>query len=373
MRVFFIENENPARTSSGGIMSYLINLSAYLSGQQVETILVGAGELKNDSVANTKFSRYIPVTVTPDVSNFGYIFSLLRNVRKINLQPADIVHAQRPDMLFPIILFGINKNRVCSLHGAHDLAVYDKKGKLYGFIYSVLQYLAFKKAAVLIAVDAATQQHYFKKYPWAQHKTKMIPIGIDFNKFKPLDKTESKKQYGFSENEKVIVFVGRLEKEKNVSFLIESFRVVLQQNKNAKLVIVGNGREKQKLVSLVSDLKMNEQIVFMGELSNNEIPLIINAADVFAFCSLYEGSPTVIKEALACNIPVVSVDVGDVKKVVSEVAGSFISERDPHKFAQAISNVFNDSVKHNSRDAIRHYSHTAVGEQTLRLYSEILM
>ena len=98
----------------------------------------------------------------------------------------------------------------------------------------------------------------------------------------------------------------------------------------------------QELKSKAKKMKISD-VNFWGEISNEEIPKLLNCADVFVFASLYEGSPTVIKEALACNIPVVSVDVGDVRSVIYEINGCYIAKRTIDDFSNKVEKVLLES------------------------------
>jgi len=368
MQVYFIENENPFRDSSGGIMSYIINLSKYLKERRIRTVLLGSGKCKEDEIP---FSEFISIIRKINASNFKYLLALIRKVAVLDIGKYTIIHAQRPDMLFSSILFNKKSILICTLHGTHDIAVFEKKGILYGYIYSILQKLSFRKANMLVAVDKATRDYYIRKYPWVRDKITVIPTGVDVKNFLPICKNGLREKYNFSQQDKIIIFVGRIEKEKNLLMLVEAFCKIKEEIENAKLVIVGRGRKEHSLKSKIIELNLCD-IIFMGEVENKKIPELLNCADVFTFCSLYEGSPTVIKEALACNLSVVSVDVGDVKEVIDGIDGCYIVERDINDFSKKIIKVLTENKKINSREKMFCYSHENVGKRTLELYNSLL-
>jgi len=370
MRVYFVENESPNRDSSGGIMTYVINLSSFLMPKGFSTILLGTDEGVKPYEKHD-FSEFINVCRQADVTNVKYIRSLFKAIPNLKFDEETIVHAQRPDMLFPFIFKGKLKNSICTLHGAHDLAVFDKKGKLYGIIYTLLQQIAFRKVTRLIAVDKHTAEHYIKKYPFVKDKIGVVPIGIDFKKFRPLSKTEMREKHGFAANDKIILYVGRLEKEKNVGFLLNSYQLVKERIPQVKLVLVGAGRDADMLKQQCKEQNISD-VLFVGEIQNTMIPELMNCADVFAFSSLYEGSPTVIKEALACNLPVVSVNVGDVKDVIENLPGCFLAERDVTDFAGKIETVLSGPLEIDIRTHISQFDRERIGEQTFVYYQPFL-
>ena len=131
------------------------------------------------------------------------------------------------------------------------------------------------------------------------------------------------------------MFVGRLEIEKDLGFLIESFRVVLKQVPEARLVFVGDGRDRKRLEDMARDLTPKE-VLFMGAQKPDCMPEILNCADVLALCSLFEGSPTIVKEALACGVPVVTAPVGDVAQIIRNNRVGRIVPKDTEQYSAAI-------------------------------------
>lgn len=128
----------------------------------------------------------------------------------------------------------------------------------------------------------------------------IIPCGVDAKLFLPVDKEIARKEMGLGLNKKYVLFAGTFENEvKNASL--------------ARTVI--NGLPEVKLFELKG-------------YSRKQVMLLMNAVDVVLMTSFTEGSPQFIKEALACNCPIVSVEVGDVHEVVQGVEGCFITTYD---------------------------------------------
>jgi glycosyltransferase involved in cell wall biosynthesis len=364
MKIYFLENENPNKDSSGGIMSYLINLSKVLIKKEHITILCGSGTNKRKVES---FSEFINISKKDNPSNLRYIISLFFKIKFLKIDRSSIIHAQRPDMLLPAILFKSKCKLVCSLHGAHDIAVYDKKGFISGLIYTTLQSLSFSYVDLLIAVDRNTANYYIEKYPFIKNKLVIIPIAVDTNIFYPMNKKEVRKINKLNTKDKVVIFVGRLEKEKNIKLIIDAFLKASKEINNLKLLIVGAGREETKLKGYVTSNNI-DNVFFTGEVENSIIPELINCADVLALSSFYEGSPTVIKESIACNVPIVSVDVGDVKSVINDIEGCYICDYNEYDFSKKILKVVNSNINLNVNSKINRFSKENIGELTLSAY-----
>lgn len=130
---------------------------------------------------------------------------------------------------------------------------------------------------------------------------KIIPNGVDIKEFKPLDKFVCQKELKWDKDKIHILFAADPEREvKNYALFNESVRII--KSKNQKIVVH-----------------------FLKSIPHQRMPIFMNAADVVCLTSRWEGSPNVIKEAMACNRPIVSTNVGDVERLTNGVAGCFVS------------------------------------------------
>jgi glycosyltransferase involved in cell wall biosynthesis len=373
MKIVFVEREDPTIDTSGGIISYLNELSQYLIKRNITTYLLGVDVNRRSSEKKTGcfFSKCIPVVRRRHVNNVMYLISLFVKIKFFEITDTTIIHAQRPDMLVPFILFCRKNPKVCTLHGTHDISVYHKKGILYGKLYEFLQWISFKKTSVLIAVDCRTKDYYVKKYPWIKNKIVVIPPGVNLRKFMPMERSALRRKWNFSQTEKIILYVGRLEREKNLEFLIRVFKRMNERVKNIRLLLVGEGRDENNLMSLVTQLHLTN-VTFHRTLSHDTIPEIINCANVFAFCSLYEGSPIVIKEVLLCGIPIVSVDVGDVKEIVKDIDGCYIAPRNEEDFTKKLMQAIKYEKRIRASDTCAVFDYRKTGRHTMRVYNSLL-
>lgn len=139
-------------------------------------------------------------------------------------------------------------------------------------------------------------------------KSVLIPCGINLKDYPEMDKNEARLQMHLSATGKYVLFSGAFD-----NFV-----------KNASLA--------QQAVSRLESVKLIE----LKGYSRAEVAALMYAADALLMTSLTEGSPQVIKEALACGCPIVSVDVGDVKELVSGISGCFVVERDSTSIAKAL-------------------------------------
>lgn len=149
-----------------------------------------------------------------------------------------------------------------------------------------------------------------------KHKNySIIPCGVDVNDCQPMDKQTARQQLGFSDDVKYILFGGGFDNlRKNYAFLRDAVEQIEQSEWHA----IESGEQCGKIACIE-----------MKGLSRAECVLRMNACDLFALPSHSEGSPQALKEAMACNCPIVATDIADVRHLLGDLAGHYIL-RNPH-------------------------------------------
>lgn len=148
------------------------------------------------------------------------------------------------------------------------------------------------------------------------HKTHTIMNGVDNKKFKVLDIAQSKKDLGLDLDEDFLLFIGNIQEEKGLIYLLEAFSRL--KEKNIKLVVIGDGPQKKEMEDFVSSFDLEKNIRFIGARPHDEIPLFLNAANGLCLPSLREGCPNIVLEALSCGTPVLASRVGAVPQIIKE-------------------------------------------------------
>ncbi|MGD9131073.1 MAG: glycosyltransferase family 4 protein [Candidatus Bathyarchaeota archaeon] len=253
-----------------------------------------------------------------------------------------IIQTYRLDFMLPFILFCPKNPKV--VFSDEPMRVFKTKHSLLSKIvvplYEIYKQLCLRKIDRLITDEATSR--YYQKHGWFNRKITIMPTsGVDLDKFKPMNSTKIREEYGFESDEKIIVFVGRVERIKRIDFLIDSFFLVKKVVPKSRLLIVGSGADKEyeeHLKSMISEYAL-ENVQFTGNSPPESIPKIINCTDVLALCSEVEGSPTVVREAIACGVPVVSTEVGDVRSIIKNDYVGRIAKKDVSDFALCLLHV----------------------------------
>lgn len=165
------------------------------------------------------------------------------------------------------------------------------------------------------------------------------PMGIDFNKFKPLKKRIAQKKFGL-EKKSYVLYVGRMDKVKGITYLVKGFKELLLTKKDINLLIVGEGPYKPEIKDLINKLGISDHVKFLGFITNEKLPYLYNAVDATLSPSLWEAYPVVPIESLACKTPLITTNVGAIPEITRHFRGG--SKIIPMKNVDAIKNAIDD-------------------------------
>ena len=169
-----------------------------------------------------------------------------------------------------------------------------------------------------------------------------IPTGIDLSEFKDLNRNWLREHHGIQPDEKALMFVGRLGKEKNVTFLLKAFGDVLDEYPSAHLVLVGKGPQEEDLRKLAGKLKVKDKVTFTGMLDREEIVNCYASADLFVFPSVTETQGLVIGEAKAAGLPTVAIRAYGPAEMVEDGEDGLLTPPSLSSFTEAILKLLQD-------------------------------
>lgn len=208
----------------------------------------------------------------------------------------------------------------------------------------------------------------------------VIPTGIDVKKFdrenfSTEEIMELRKQFGIGEKDKVILYLGRISKEKNLEEILMAMPEFMESRKQVKCVIVGNGPDKQRLENLSKELICHEQIIFTGEQPWDNIARFYQLGDVFVSASQSETQGLTYIEAMASGLPVVAREDKCLEDILENgVNGyTFVNQ---NEFLQGLDKVLFDDVGipfgENSIKKVRKYTTEEFAERVEELYEKVL-
>jgi glycosyltransferase involved in cell wall biosynthesis len=183
----------------------------------------------------------------------------------------------------------------------------------------------------------------------------VIPTGVNAELVKKGNAHLIREQQHLAPEAEILLYAGRLAREKNVEFVVQAFKEIAQVRRNAQLVIVGDGPQRKYLENLVQNLKLEHRVTFTGFLQKEVLASWYKAADVFLFASTTETQGMVVLEAMEMGTPVVAVNAMGVKDVVGDNIGGFSSTLNIQEFtAHALKLLENDDLRQRkSMEAIK--------------------
>lgn len=263
---------------------------------------------------------------------WGYLKFIGELKRQIIFLKPDIIHAHY-SFCGIIASLSTRKPVICSLMGSDIIAA--------GYFQIIIKLFSlFFWQSTIVKSEEMRSRIGIKQ-------CKVIPNGVDISIFQSLSKEKCRLELGWNQDSKIALFVGNPDrKEKNHAL--------------AKRAVELLGSEKYELK-------------IANNISHDYINAFINAADVLVLPSLWEGSPNIVKEAMACNIPVVSTDVGDVKWLFGDFKGYYISAFNPLEFSEMVKQAADFGIT-KGRDRIIELGldSNAVAQKLISIYTKYL-
>lgn len=214
------------------------------------------------------------------------------------------------------------------------------------FFTKALEFLFSKSPDAFIATTHATEQFLMQRGIRPQDIF-FIPNGVDVELFKP-------SRHALDKNKVKILFVGRLEKQKNLKSLI--LAIAGSKYKNAiKLIFIGNGALKETLVALAK--KSSVALEIIDPVAHDKLPSYYQSADIFTLVSEVEGHPKALIEAMACGLPCVASDYAGHNEIALENETAIITRKDPESIKVAIDKLISqDSLREKIARGAREYA-----------------
>lgn len=170
----------------------------------------------------------------------------------------------------------------------------------------------------------------------------VLPTGIELGAFRGGDGRAFRQRWDIGPEDKVLLYVGRLGREKNISFLLRAFGEVVRRLDSARLVLVGGGPARDELVREAAGLGLAGKIIFTGPVAPEGVKDCYAGADLFVMASLTETQGLVVGEAKAAGLPTVAVRAQGVSEMVNEGVDGFLTPHDERVFAEVVCRVLTD-------------------------------
>ena len=200
----------------------------------------------------------------------------------------------------------------------------------------------------------------------------VIPNGFNKTSFSLMDPARCRESLHLPRNKKIIVIVGNLLEVKGHHFLLEAIRAT--GRKDILCTIIGDGPLKSRLQAEIQAGGLEDQVTLVGFLPLKDLPLWMNAADIFVLSSLSEGNPTVMFEALGCGLPFVGTRVGGVPDIItSDKYGLLVNPADAKELAEKIVMALDRTWDREKISAYaEHYTWENIAKGILNVYDQVV-
>ncbi len=275
---------------------------------------------------------------------FNYARAWARLQLKLRREQYDLVHAQFGQS--GIVALPKRLPLVVTFRGSDLLGIVGDRGGRYTRLSGIQ-----KKVSRIVArrADAriVVSEHMKRNLPNGLD-AHVIPSGIDFQLFEPTPKDEARRRLGLPADERLVLFVGRPTQARKRFGLAERAVEILNETTRARLVVA-------------------------WKVEHTDVPLYMSASDALVFTSMQEGSPNVVKEALACDLPVVSVPVGDVEERLRGIEGcELCADERPETIAAALRKVLTRGGRVGGRESVAHLDENLITARVIDIYRSVL-
>jgi glycosyltransferase involved in cell wall biosynthesis len=288
-----------------------------------------------------------------------------------SVQPVDLLHC--PVFIPPL-----------SYHGKTVMTVFDLTYRLYpqtmkwtgAFWWRLLGKRGTQKADRLITISNSTKRDLCRNMDIPEEKIEVIYPYIQ-EKFQPVPNARSvAAKYGLPEA--FILYVGTLERRKNIANLIRSFALARQIGSlKHPLVLVGQrGWLYEDIDRTVQELNLKSDLIFLGHVPDDDLPALYSAADLFVFLSLYEGFGLPVLEAMACGTPVLASNVSSIPEVAGD-AGTLVPPENIEHIASEMSAILSDPDRRRRMSEkgllrVHEFTRERFVRQILHVYNQVL-
>lgn len=284
-------------SNMGGIEKYVYNLCEMCDNNKIENEIINANESK---VGFEEDFKKLNIKIVKIANRKKHYIKHIKELKKVIKEgDYDFIHFHLMDLsCFDRILIALKASKAQIILHSH-INNFNKKMLRSIMDFIGVQLLKYNNSIIKTACSEDAGKYMFKKF---KNKEFMIlNNSIDVKNFMfDVEKREKIRKKLNITNQFVIGNVGRFQEQKNHNFIIEIFSEILKLNKNSKLLLIGEGELKEKIIQKAKSLNIEKDIIFYGK--SNNVNELFQAMDVFLFPSLYEGLGIVLIEAQASGL-----------------------------------------------------------------------
>jgi glycosyltransferase involved in cell wall biosynthesis len=186
----------------------------------------------------------------------------------------------------------------------------------------------FYRACDLVIVPSPSMRQILEEHFGLISPVEVIPNGLDLTPYRKEIQPVDRSTFGFSANDVISIYVGRLSPEKNLSFLLRAFYGVAMTYDHVRLLVVGDGPERENLEAQVKHMNIGARVFFTGMVDYNEIPSYLASSDIFVTPSSAETFGLSTVEAMAAGLPTLGIDAPGTGDIIEDGVTGLVTSDD---------------------------------------------
>lgn len=341
------------------------------------TIFTAAYYAHKDPDPNTYRFRALP---TPWAKNYPLaVPPFIGMLRKFRRHHFDLIHTHTP---FTVGFVGL---RWAESHNIPVVATYHTLYDRYTHYIPLLprRYVRFK-------IAKHTNFYYNKvshvitpshaAYRWLRRHSVQTPITVIPTGAPPrgfVERAEVRHELGMPPEQRIMLYVGRIAKEKNLSTLFEMAALAFPHDPRLRLWLVGDGPYRSQCAQMARDHGIGDRVVFAGFVPREQVDRFYAAADIFVFSSITETQGLVVQEAMTYGLPAIAVAGGGASAGIQNGINGFIVKNDAKAFAAKVLHVMSnqalyEELAHGASTTVRQWTSHQMAENVLGVYDQVL-
>lgn len=310
-----------SEATAGGVYKHLLQLAEHLDRDQFEQTFV-LSPLKNQHLLkeeSLKGHKLYLINMQREIKLHADIISLYRILKVLKKNKFDIIHchSSKAGVLGRVAAWLCGCSNI--IYTPHCFSFHDGNSYYKNILYASIEKATSKITTKIICVSNGERDEALKWKVASNEKVIVIPNGIEMKneKTSKAEKKQKQQEYliqnGYTGNEFVIGFVGRLSEQKNPEMLIHS--LAKMKVENVLCMIIGEGKLRNRLDDLVIEKGLENKVLFVGEVDSS---YYFEIFDLFVSTSLWEGLPYTILESMAVKVPVIATNISGVRELINE-------------------------------------------------------
>lgn len=366
----------------GGFEKLVYDLVTALSKKTMVQVVCTGLNLEKGIYSNVKV---YPILKTLDIRYIGFLMSTFLNFiffyNFIRREKPHVIHAHPsfPSGFISLPAKLLDIPIICTSHGGDIQVNWDiGYGARQNKVISKLVRLTLKNSSLHTVLNKSMIKDAIESGSHPS-KIKVVYNGINLDNIPSFGGTNILQRYEITEDDFIVLFLGRFHPKKCPDDLIIAFPEVVKKVHNARLIFAGKGEEEIKLKEMVAELNLNNNVIFAGFVSEDEKWDLLKRCDVFVLPSAVEGHPITVIEAAACSKPVIATDVRPFPEIIKDgETGLLVPLHAPDDLANAIIELALDGDKRREmgkaarKDVEERFDINKIADEYIEIYDELI-